>query len=120
MRTNEPKATSGDVKPAPARRWLISRHAGAHDWCRSQGVTYDIASPCLTSLKDGPVRGDVVIGTLPLHLAAELSARGVRVVSIVIDVPPSLRGKEFDSEQMQRYGAHLAEYRVLRVQESYG
>ena len=60
--------------------------------------------------------GDVVIGTLPIHIAAEVHARGARYMHLSLDLPPALRGRELSAEQMNRARARLEEYRVVRVE----
>ena len=59
--------------------------------------------------------GDVVAGTLPVNLAAEVCARGARYLNLSLDLPLHARGRELDAEDMHRYGARLEEYTVRRV-----
>ena len=50
--------------------WFISRHPGAIEWVKQQNIQIDRFENHLdTSLVRA---GDVVIGTLPIHLAAEV------------------------------------------------
>lgn len=57
------------------------------------------------------IAGKVVVGVLPLHLAALCSA----VVEVELDLPPELRGKELDLPQIQKYARGLRAYRVGRT-----
>lgn len=55
--------------------WFVSRHQGAIDWAvRESGFAIDRFEPHLNT--DEVVNGDVVLGTLPLHLAADVCAKG--------------------------------------------
>lgn len=58
--------------------------------------------------------GDQVIGSLPVHLAAEVCARGARYYHLQIELPPELRGNELTAEQMEQCGAELKLYRVVK------
>lgn len=93
--------------------YLISRHTGAIEWSQQQGLHVD----CVVSHLDGlPIQAeDVVIGTLPLHLAAEVQARGARYLHLSLDVPFKWRGQELTCEQMQQAGAHLQEFQISRI-----
>lgn len=92
---------------------LVSRHPGALEWLRARGIeaerTVDHLDP------ETPEPGDVVIGTLPLHIAARLSERGVRFQFLALDLPPELRGRELSLEEMNTCNARLEEYRIQRV-----
>lgn len=93
--------------------FFVSRHAGAADWARAQGLAVDRR---LAHLELGEVRpGDVVIGTLPVHLAAQVCARGARYLHLVLELPPERRGRELSAADMAACGARLEEYRVQRV-----
>lgn len=93
--------------------YFVSRHPGAAEWAASQGIAIDrlVEHLDVAAVK----RGDVVLGTLPVHLAAEVCARGGRYLHLSIDVPAERRGVELTMEQMQRFNARLEEYRVERI-----
>lgn len=56
--------------------WFISRHQGAIEWVKKQNILIDrFESHLDTSLVQA---GDVVIGTLPIHLAAEICQKGAK------------------------------------------
>jgi len=93
--------------------YLISRHAGAIEWSRQQGIQVDIVVPHLEGL---PVQaGDWVIGTLPVQLAAAVQANGARYLHLTLDVPFAWRGQELTCSQMYQAGARLQEYRITPV-----
>jgi CRISPR-associated protein Csx16 len=71
---------------------LVTRHIGSLFWAYHADVPYDRAVEHLDPATVEP--SDVVIGTLPLHLAAQVCARGARYQHLVIDMPPGRRGEE--------------------------
>ena len=90
--------------------WFVSRHPGALEWIRRQGVAVDRMVPHLDPRDVG--HGDTVIGTLPVNRAAELQARGARYVHLALELPPDWRGRELSADDMEAIGACLREYRV--------
>jgi CRISPR-associated Csx2 family protein len=92
------------------RRIMVTRHAGAEQWLARQGINADRV---LAELDPDMVEpGDLVIGTLPVHLAAAVGERGGRFWHLAMDVPLPRRGDSLSAEEMTRYGARLVEYRV--------
>lgn len=88
--------------------WFISRHPGAVDWARRQGIEFDRR---LGEIELERIRcGDVVIGNLPIHLAAAVLRRGGRYLHLCLEVPRDFRGRELDAGRMARFGARLEEY----------
>lgn len=57
----------------------------------------------------------LVIGTLPIHLAAQVCDSGARFMTIELNVPPELRGSELSREQLEAFGAKLVEYHIARI-----
>jgi CRISPR-associated protein Csx16 len=96
------------------RTFFITRHPGAVEWAARQGVAVDRT---VAHLDPAEIHaGDVVIGTLPVHLAAQVCARGARYLHLVLDLPRERRGLELTAGDMMRYRARLEEYRVERTQ----
>lgn len=95
--------------------YFVTRHAGAREWARRRGLDVDAVVSHLDPAKVTP--GDVVVGTLPVHLVAEVVERGGRYLHLTLDVPPDLRGRELTADDMDRLGARLEEYVVTRVEE---
>lgn len=93
--------------------WLVTRHPGALAWLLEQGFTEVKHVP---HLQIGEVAaGDVVVGTLPVHLAADVCRRGARYLHLALDIPPDLRGVELSMAQMAQCRARLEEYRVEHI-----
>lgn len=94
--------------------WFVTRHKGALDWARRCGVRD--AQPVAHLDIAAVVVGDSVLGTLPVHLAAEVCARGARYLHLSMETPPDARGRELTADDMEAFGARLEEYRVVRVE----
>lgn len=91
--------------------WLVSRHPGAVAWLEQQGLPN---ARVVSHLDPETVQqGDCVVGTLPVHLAAEVCTRGGRYLHLALDLRAEQRGRELTREDMEACGARLVEYRVL-------
>jgi len=95
--------------------WFISRHSGAIEWAASISVGVDRWARHLEI--DAVDRGDVVIGTLPVHLAAEVCRYGARYLHLVLDLPEQLRGTELTAVQLTAAGARLVEFQITKIGE---
>jgi len=58
--------------------------------------------------------GDVVMGTLPMHVAAALESRGIAFWALDLHVPPQDRRKELSATELAKLGATLTRYRVSK------
>ena len=93
--------------------WFVSRHPGALEWARQQGLGGLRQVPHLDPARLAP--GDVVVGTLPLQLAAAVCARGCRYLALVVDLPAEARGRELSAAELDAYGARLEAFVVRRA-----
>ncbi|HUM95558.1 MAG TPA: CRISPR-associated protein Csx16 [Candidatus Competibacter sp.] len=92
---------------------FISRHPGAREWAVEEGIIVDAV---IAHLDPETVQsGDVVIGTLPIHLAARVCERGGRYLHLSLELPPDWRGRELSAADLRRFGARLEEYQVTAV-----
>ena len=89
---------------------LVTRHFGAIEWAARQGLHIDQKISHLDPAAIQP--GDVVIGTLPVNLAAQVCERGGRYYNLSLDLPPEARGRELSADDLESYGARLEEYCV--------
>jgi CRISPR-associated protein Csx16 len=96
--------------------WFVTRHSGAVEWARRQGLAVDRQVDHLEPVE--LAEGDTVIGTLPVHLAAAVCERGGHYLHLSLDLPPELRGRELTADDMEAAGARLEEYRVERLGEA--
>ena len=90
--------------------WFVSRHPGAIEWAARQGLAVDRFVRHLD-----PVQvqiGDTVMGSLPVHLAAAVCERGARYLHLAVELPPDRRGKELTADQLDQFGARLAQCQV--------
>jgi CRISPR-associated protein Csx16 len=95
--------------------WFVGRHQAALEWAKTHGLA---GARFVDHLDAGAVAaGDVVVGTLPVHLAAEICGKGARFVFLAMDIPAAERGKELSAADMEKFGARLVEYRVSAVGE---
>ncbi len=88
---------------------FVTRHSGAVVWARRQGIDA-VPVTHIDPADFGP--GDVVAGTLPVHIAAEICARGAVYLHLSMEVPEALRGRELSAEDMERCDARLERYRI--------
>lgn len=95
--------------------WFISRHPGAIAWARSQNL--GITHWCSHLRIDDISAGDVVIGTLPVHLAAQVCQRKAKFVALSINVTEEQRGKEITLDQMGILDCELQEFIVTAKSE---
>lgn len=100
-------------RPAFSRTFFVSRHYGAIEWAQRQGLAIDEQCAHLDPEQIQP--GDLVIGTLPIHLAARICARGGRYLHLALDVPAEARGRELSVDELERHHARLQEFSVREV-----
>ena len=94
----------------PGVFWFVSRHPGAIEWAKRQGLAID---RWVTHLDPATVSaGDTVVGTLPVNLAAEVCNRGIRYLHLSVSMPLTLRGQELSAEQLLAASAELKAFRV--------
>jgi CRISPR-associated protein Csx16 len=95
--------------------YLVTRHAGAVEWARRQGIVAEWRPHFEAADLAGVSPGDAVIGPLPVQLIAEVNACGGRYLNIEMQLGAGERGRELSADDMERLGARLIEYRVARV-----
>jgi len=93
--------------------FFVTRHAGALDWARGQNITFDRHVTHLVPDEIG--QGDSVLGSLPVHLAAEVCRRGARYFNLSLDLPEKLRGQELGAEALRQCQGRLEEFTVRRA-----
>ena len=92
---------------------FISRHPGAREWAAEEGFVVDQQVAHFDPDTIQP--GDVIIGTLPVNLAARVYAHGGRYLHLSLELPLEWRGRELSAADLRRFGARLEEYRVMLV-----
>ena len=93
--------------------YFVTRHPGALAWA----IRRDLPAVVHQSHLDPAViqTGDVVIGTLPVHLAAEVCQRGGRFLNLTFGLPEAMRGQELSADELSAFGARLEEFRVVSL-----
>jgi len=96
------------------QRHFVTRHPGAITWAVRHGLR--ARKVAMENFDPAVVRpGDVVIGTLPIHLVAVVNQRGGHYWHLTMEVPPAWRGRELSADDMDACGARLHEFRVLSL-----
>jgi CRISPR-associated protein Csx16 len=98
------------------RTYFITRHSGARAWAARHGYQDAMLLAHLDPAGLAALQpGDCVLGTLPVHLAGQVCARGGHYFHLSIDIPPEARGRDLDADDMERFGARLEEFVVRRI-----
>ncbi|PJG85620.1 CRISPR-associated protein Csx16 [Conservatibacter flavescens] len=93
--------------------WFISRHQGAIDWIKQQEIHIDRFEQHLDT--NQIQAGDTVIGTLPIHLAAEVCSKGAMFYFLSLNVHFEQRGTELSAEQLTAQGCQLQPYAIQKL-----
>lgn len=94
--------------------WLVTRHAGAREFARRQGVRWQHELPHAQVLPVEP--GDKVYGTLPYRLAAAVCEVGAEFWCLEWTASPQHRGVELSADELEAAGARFVRYDVRRVE----
>lgn len=93
--------------------WFISRHQGAIDWIKQQPIHINrFESHLDTHLIQA---GDTVIGTLPIHLAADICQRGAKFYFLSVNVTATQRGTELTAQQLTEQFCSLQPFWVEKI-----
>ena len=89
--------------------YLVSRRQAAIDWIKKQ-VEVDKVISHLDIASIEP--NDTVIGTLPIHVAAQVCAPKAHYIHLSIDAPPEWRGKELNTADFEQCSPKLERFNV--------
>ena len=95
--------------------YFVTRHPGACEWAHRLGLHVDVWLPHLDPVLIMP--GDTVSGILPVNLAAIVCEQGGRYFNLSMALPLAARGRELSAEELERFGARLEEFVVLRPRD---
>lgn len=102
--------------------YLVTRHEGTRIWAKAMAKhgRLPFAIDQMIEHLDPALlkKGDVVVGTLPLQLVAQLQSEGIDFWSLDLDVPPAKRGQELNPIEVFTYRARLSRYDVRRKEET--
>ncbi|VEI57500.1 putative CRISPR-associated protein, VVA1548 family [Pasteurella multocida] len=93
--------------------WFVSRHQGAIDWIQQQGIHIDRFENHLNV--DDIQADDVVIGTLPIHLAAQVCEKGAKFYFLSINVTAQQRGTELNVQQLNEQACSLQPFLIQKL-----
>lgn len=98
--------------------YLVTRHEGTRHWARAMAkhgrLPFAIDRMVEHLDPTALTKGDVVVGTVPLHLAADLRARGIEFWALDLDISPQDRGKELSGIYLATRGARFTRYEVRK------
>ena len=87
---------------------LVTRHPGLQEYLKAIGaINEDTTVLCHCTVDQ--IRGQNVIGVLPLHLAVECAS----ITEYPLNIPFELRGTEISAEDMPKYVGKPVTYKVL-------
>jgi CRISPR-associated protein Csx16 len=95
--------------------YFVTRHAGAKQWATELGLTVD---DVIEHLRIEDIEaGDLVLGSLPINLVAELNEKGARYFHLSLELTEQMRGIEITAVRMRELGAKLEEFSVHKIKE---
>ena len=93
--------------------WFISRHPGAIEWMKSQSIVVDY---WVEHLDINQIQaGDIVIGTLPIHLASQVCEKGATFYFLSVNVTREQRGTELTAQQLTEQGCVLQAFHIQKL-----
>lgn len=96
-------------------RWFVTRHPGALEWARRMAILIDRRVAHLDA--QDICAGDIVMGTLPFDLAAEVCRRGAKFYSLVLTTDESQRGRPLSADDLEAAQARLQRYAINAMED---
>ena len=89
---------------------IVTRHDGALEWVKKHHPEFaDVEVIAQASPED--LKGNRIIGTLPIHLAAICK----RYWHLEMTVPADRRGTEISCEDMEKFGCKITRFEVIKI-----
>ena len=92
---------------------IVSRHPGTINLLKSKFPDAEIISHMT---EDSIPENALVIGNLPIEMVAKVLEKGNRFVSVVLNIPPEMRGKELSEEELKKF-AKFIEIKKIEIEE---
>ena len=89
---------------------VVTRHPALVDLLVERGIV-PAGTQVVSHVTAEDVRGQQVVGVLPLHLAAEAAS----VTEVPLALTPEMRGQELDLATLREIAGEPVTYRVTRV-----
>ena len=92
--------------------YIVTRHKGAVAWIKKH---YPIFSKfvVLKFIDEEQIKGNVIIGTLPINLAVLAK----EYWHLSMKIPLEMSGKEFTIEDMEEFGCQIVRYKIEKVDQ---
>lgn len=90
---------------------VVTRHKGLVQWLLSEGLIEEGKYTLIEHATPDQVRGQPVIGVLPLSLACLTT----QITEVVMELPIELRGKDLSLEDMKKYTRGINTYKVTKI-----
>lgn len=94
--------------------YFVTRHSATKVWAKEQEIKVDHWLEHISELSLFN-EGDVIYGTLPIQIAAQLCNQGVRYGHFSLQVPPCMRGVEFSVEQLSSFQPKIEFFSIQKV-----
>lgn len=91
------------------QRVIVTRHPALVAYLKEIGLMKE-GDKVITHATPDDVRDKMVIGVLPLSLAAI----AFEVIEVPLNLPPEARGKELSIEEVRQYAGKPARYMVIK------
>lgn len=87
------------------KKYFVTRHQGAIEWAERHGIS---GCEMVSHFDASSVNEeDIVIGTLPINIVADICKRGGEYYHLSLDLPAEARGKELSANDMDNFGARI-------------
>jgi CRISPR-associated protein Csx16 len=97
--------------------YFVTRHPGAVEWAKQQGVKVDKTLSHLTQTEINQItEDDVFIGILPINIVADICNKRGRFFNLSMSLPPEARGRELSAEEMSKYNSSIEEFFAMKVE----
>lgn len=89
---------------------FVSRHKGAYEWFKNHHI--ELAKDCeyLTHINPEQIKGNIVVGTLPINLAVLAK----EYWHLAMTIPAEMRGKELTVKDMEGFGCKIEKYIIKK------
>ena len=91
---------------------IVSRHPATVNLLKSRFPEAEVVSHMT---EDNIPENALVIGNLPIEMIAKVLEKGNRFVSVVLNIPPEMRGKELSEEELKKF-AKFVEVKKLELE----
>jgi len=89
---------------------IVVRHIGAKEWIAKHHSEFSDVEQ-IAQAKPEDLKGNRVIGVLPIHLAALCA----EYWHLEMNIPQEARGKELSCEDMETFGCKISQFEVRRI-----